>query len=662
MTVPRVHRICIGMVFCILHGFWDEGEHLSAQDRKIDSLLHRADSLRNTDTREAFRLAAQAYEEAQDRKLLHDLAEAELILGACYIQLGSYAEALEHLLRAGDHFSKHNEEDARQRVSKQLGDLYWADGKFEEALAHFQEVYSYGLRKNDSALILDGLISQGRCYGNMNQADTALTLFGKAHNLAVQSGDSTRALVTFFYIGDVFLYSGRAGEALEMFHELEKSLDSPYLSRQNAASLYQSMTDAYLRLGRGDSAAFFASKTAEALVGSREYNRLANLHQALFRIDTLRRNFRSAVEEHLLYQSYRDSALQSDHRKNLANLDIYRELTRSRAEVEELSLENQIKDMQIRQRKILNGTALVVILLLGALVVISVRTSDKIRSQIRQLEVRKVQLEEANGLITLQSKQLQEKNKDLENLIEELRTTQQHLVQSEKMSSLGTLLSGVSHEINNPLNFISGGKMILLESEAAPDAHPREVLVKREMAYQMIDKGLERATEIVKALMTLTDIGSEKKEMTDIEAMINGVLLILTRKENRDVQIERDYKARNRIPAYPQKLQQALINVLENAMQATLEDHPHPRRILVHTKESRNHLIVEISNTGFPVPEANLDRIFDPFFTTKDPNQGKGLGLAIAYAHVDEHYGSIRARNLPDGVQISIELPLRDLD
>jgi signal transduction histidine kinase len=256
-------------------------------------------------------------------------------------------------------------------------------------------------------------------------------------------------------------------------------------------------------------------------------------------------------------------------------------------------------------------------------------------------------------------KTVNERTENLHLVIEELKTAQNHLVQSEKMVSLGTLTAGVAHEINNPLNFISGGINIIKDIKPEIEQSiPDDLKESWTVAINIISEGLDRSVNIVNTLMTFSGIGESKLENQNIHAIIDNTLLFMMSGIRKDIVITKDYKLDELVPVYVEKMHQVFINILNNAVFALDSEKIMGKLIAIKTFRHNHNAVIEISNSGPEIPSEYLSRIFDPFFTTKDPNKGKGLGLSICYTYINEHKGKIRVENSGNGVRFIIELPL----
>ena len=253
---------------------------------------------------------------------------------------------------------------------------------------------------------------------------------------------------------------------------------------------------------------------------------------------------------------------------------------------------------------------------------------------------------------------------------EALRTQQQELAQAEKMASLGTLAAGIAHEINNPLNFISGSlhalntlksEYLKLQKEISPEQ--QQLLRQIEQIMTSSFEGVHRASEIVSSLKFFASPARDEKMAHPLDRLLYPVLMECESKLPERTLLVQQIEPGLRIMAHEEPLQQAFLNILENAIEAieSKEIKGNERVELTAEKDSKNRrplVKVSIFNTGPAIPEKELKRVFDPFFTSKEAGKGSGLGMTISYLIISEHQGTIRIRNLSDGVRVDVLLPL----
>jgi len=242
---------------------------------------------------------------------------------------------------------------------------------------------------------------------------------------------------------------------------------------------------------------------------------------------------------------------------------------------------------------------------------------------------------------------------ELVTTLKRLKQTQNQLVQSEKMASLGVLSSGIAHEINNPLNFIYGGMWAL---ENYINEHLTDHRERMRFIVESLHEGVSRAAGIVKSLSQYCRQDDSPLVQADIHVIIDNCLMILNNQMKFRIEIQKNYTEDAYVFLCNEgKIHQVILSILMNAGQA-IED---KGTISITTRTDNQHLIVAVADTGCGIKPEHLSKITDPFFTTKDPGKGTGLGLSIAYSIVKEHNGSLEFESKPgEGTRVTIMLPL----
>lgn len=620
--------------------------------------LKIAHEIANDDISGALDLAREALRQSEILGAKGLVADSKLAIGLFYDYLGVRDEAIEYLEEAIEVFKQLGIPDKEARALMLVGNAYWYLNQFESALKYYTRASLIGASLNDTILIISGINAKGAVYGNTGQMDSALILFREANQLAREIDSKEQIILSFYNIGDAYLYSGRVDDALGIFHELEKEYNIEAYSSKHLGNLYNSFTLAHILKKDLKWAKEYAEK---ARVTLEDYSRLTESQEYfhnMYRIDSLEGNYQSALQNFTRYTQLNDSLNNEAFKERLLKLEISSDLKAQEVEIDRLTMDNRLKDMQIRQRKIINYGGIAGFLLLLTILFLLIRSAYKTRERNVLLEEQKDELEKANVKIRTQSLDLLDKNAELESVIEELKATQQHLVQSEKMASLGTLTAGVAHEINNPLNFISGGLGIIEESDQKDSGlTEKEKEKRRKKATKLAFDGLERATEIVKALVTFSHRGSSQKNLSNLHDIIDNTLLFLHSKLNDQIEIRKEYKFTELIPVYQDKMHQVILNIIDNAIFATGKIKEGEKLISISTGRKGSNMVLDISNNGLAIKEEHIGQLFDPFFTTKAPGEGTGLGLSISYNLVREHDGSIRAENRDGFVHFIIEIP-----
>jgi two-component system, NtrC family, sensor kinase len=254
-------------------------------------------------------------------------------------------------------------------------------------------------------------------------------------------------------------------------------------------------------------------------------------------------------------------------------------------------------------------------------------------------------------------------NRDLEEANAKLRETQVHLIQSEKMASLGQLVAGIAHEINNPLSFALSNVFSIenwlseVQAEAGDCLAPELGLRIQKARARIKDtgQGLERVRELVVKLRTFSRLDEGEFKSIDVREAIESVLLFLRHKMADRVEVIRDYGAQTELACFAGQLNQVLMNVTANAVDAIGEK----GSIVIRTAIEDDMFLIAVKDSGCGISSEHVERIFDPFFTTKPVGQGTGLGLAISYKIVQAHQGRIEVRSaLGEGTEVRVLIPL----
>ncbi len=258
----------------------------------------------------------------------------------------------------------------------------------------------------------------------------------------------------------------------------------------------------------------------------------------------------------------------------------------------------------------------------------------------------------ANEELTATNEELHSQREELETTLTKLQKTQNQLIQSEKMASLGVLAAGIAHEINNPLNFISGGTSAL-ENYLAENA-PEHVQNLAEL-IEIIKTGVKRSATIVSSLNHYSRRDDTMNSICNVQTIIDNCLLMLNNQLKGKINIEREYKNIPPIKCNEGKIHQSFLNILNNAVHSIEKE----GTITISTNSSDAYVQIIFSDTGCGISPEYISRITDPFFTTKAPGKGTGLGLSITQSIIDEHKGKLEFESeLGKGTKVFVYLPI----
>lgn len=266
--------------------------------------------------------------------------------------------------------------------------------------------------------------------------------------------------------------------------------------------------------------------------------------------------------------------------------------------------------------------------------------------------------------------------------MKELKQAQSQLIHTEKMSSLGQMVAGIAHEINNPVSFIAGNlphihtyaedlmAMIELYYASVPgpspeiERHATEIdldFLKEDFpkVLESMDLGVQRIRKIVLSLRNFSRLDESASKEIDIHEGIDNTLILLGNKLKEGINVIRKYGDLPLIECYPAQLNQVFMNLLSNAIDALLEDSDtKDKQITIQTQCQPETISIAIQDNGIGIPEELKKKLFDPFFTTKPVGKGTGLGLAISYKIIEQHAGQIELFSREnEGTTFTIAIP-----
>ncbi|MEL6459376.1 MAG: AAA family ATPase [Cyanobacteria bacterium J06621_15] len=287
------------------------------------------------------------------------------------------------------------------------------------------------------------------------------------------------------------------------------------------------------------------------------------------------------------------------------------------------------------------------------------------------------------------TEEVTQKAAELESTLAELQLTQSQLIQTEKMSGLGQLVAGIAHEINNPINFIYGNlipandyalgliELIHLYQKFYPQNLPEieAKIYEIDLEFVIYDlpklldsmkAGTQRIREIITSFKNFSRLDEAKMKPVDIHAGIDSTLLVLQHKltfntKYQEIEVIKQYSQLPKVNCYASELNQAFMNIVNNAIYALREKNEKKPKIIIKTllKDDSN-ILISIKDNGIGIEKSILDNIFNPFFTTKPVGSGTGLGLSTSYSIVvDKHRGNLICNSIyGKETEFLIELPL----
>jgi signal transduction histidine kinase len=539
--------------------------------------------------------------------------------------------------------------------------LMLSTGNIEEQIEHFQIAGKIGEEINYIPRIQLAYLNLGQSYLEANKLDSAFYYEKKAEQLVLRTNDKmfantiskTYLGTAQMHLGDIYKALGNDSMSLLYYYRSFKT-STESNNRISLSRACARLCRYFIGIGNKDSALYYSLKDIGILktlgmVAGAELN-FGNGYENVYLSYKLNNQFDSAFKYQGLALVTKDSLA----KVRIRNLAEFQKLTYS----EQLRLQNLEKEKVIYQNKVRTYFMLAGICVLLLLAII----------------------------FYVNNRQKHKANKKIEKAYNDLRATQQQLIHSEKMASLGELTAGIAHEIQNPLNFVNNFSEVsneLIDELNAERIKPNaerdeglenEILNDIKQNLEKINHHGKRADAIVKGMLQHSRKSEGKKELTDINALCDEYLRLsyhgLRAKDNSfNATMKTNFdESIGKINIVPQDIGRVLLNLYNNAFYAVSEklkaeslkqNASYKPLVSVQTKKSGNQVSITASDNGNGIPQKIVDKIFQPFFTTKPTGQGTGLGLSLSYDIIKAHDGEIKVESKGgEGAIFIINLPI----
>ncbi len=584
----------------------------------------------------AILLGQQAYELSQKLKYAAGEALSLNRIASAYATVGDYAKSLMFFTKALSISTGIKDEVGIARAFNNLGDTYLTQGDYRKALDLFKRSMSFSVKLQDHYPMAVTSLNIGTCYLYLHQYDSALFYFQNTYSIAEREkfkdfdGDIERGL------GEIETAKKNFQPALYHFNKSVVNYQAAS-DKQDLSITYLSISTLYLNKKQEDSSIYYAKQSlSNAEDGS--YNKgILDASERLWKLYE-NKNDKEAFNYLKLATAAKDSLYSQDKVKQLISLSFEEKQRQQDMEAAQANYRNQIKLYVL-------GGGLIMFLLLATILFRS-------------------------------NRQKQKANKVLETTLNNLKSTQAQLIQSEKMASLGELTAGIAHEIQNPLNFVNNFSEVNKElvDEIKNENNIDEIKAISDDIKQNNEKILfhgKRADAIVKGMLQHSKQTKGIKEPTNINALCDEYLrLSYHGLRAKDKSFNADFKTDfddsiDKINIVPQDIGRVLLNLYNNAFYAVNEkqkasDENYKPTVSIQTKKENNNVHITVSDNGNGIPQNIIDKIFQPFFTTKPTGQGTGLGLSLAYDIITkEHNGTIKVESKEgEGTTFIIQLPI----
>jgi two-component system NtrC family sensor kinase len=502
-------------------------------------------------------------------------------------------------------------------------------------------------------MVADTYLRMGDIYREFKKYDSALLFESSALKEFEGLGNKSYLAICLNNIGNIYQAKRNHQKALDYFFQAFANVDST--EQSDEMGFYAAnISVEFLNVGNFEQALFYAKKALQLFqkTGNKEWQK--RILQNIAGIYTANKDYKNAIHYINEYDALKDSLNNTQSQNKISELQSHYENGQKEKQIDFLKKEAML-NTTIRNVLIIGSALLVIIVLLIA----------------RQYSVKR----KSEYLIKA-------KNIALSKTLEELKSTQSQLIQSEKMASLGELTAGIAHEIQNPLNFVNNFSEVSNEliSEIQEERHKEqgtrdeqmqdEILNDIKQNLEKINHHGKRADAIVKGMLQHSRSSAGVKEPTDINALADEYLRLSyhgLRAKDKDFNatMNTDFdNAIGKINIIPQDIGRVLLNLYNNAFYAVSEKKKsagaaYEPIVTVSTKKSGNQVSIIVSDNGNGIPKNIVDKIFQPFFTTKPTGQGTGLGLSLSYDIVKAHGGEIKVQTKEgEGSEFVVQLPL----
>jgi len=625
-------------------------------------------------------------------------------LGGIHYEMGNLKEAILNTHKALTLLDVHAGEldtNAKTLALNNLAVYYDEEGNNEKALGLYQKVYDIALESKDDYELGRTMVNMSCVFGKIGNHE-------KAINLLLQSEVHFKKLKSEYYLGfsyanlssnyieinklDSALYFGK--RALKMSEQVQSSVGISsdllnlgmiqhalkdydqalhYLNRalllekdiknvENYPRLLGEFSQVYLAMGQYQKALDTAEEYYQFSLKTNLLPHLEKSGRMLAGIHEKLGNPEQALFYYKAFMKIKDSLFSKEKYLEIGRIEASHEADqREREQKAQITLQQSEIKRQEAFNKYIGMTLLLTTLLslvLGKIIQIKKKSNTTLREKNNEITEQKNRISEQESL-------LRKYNTELEETIQKLSGTRKQLVQSEKMASLGILVAGVAHEMNNPINFASCGvnalkkrlvhlKPLVLDKNPS-NKNTTKLIDEIDELMKTVENGTQRSAKIVKDLSLFAYKDNDHMGPVSLNDILDSTLNLL-KKELSNITLVKNFGSIPMIQGFGTKLTQVFTNIILNALQAISKN-----GILTITtlSESTNEVQVLFHNTGPKIKKEILPHIFDPFFTTKPIGKGTGLGLSISFGIVEQHNGSITCQSHETkGTTFLIKLPV----
>lgn len=574
-------------------------------------------------------------------------------LGLTAMALGNYSKALQYYYECLTAAEAVNDQNTEATAYNNIAIVNYYQNKLVEAEVNYKKFLDVSTQLHDTDGIVIANNNIGEVYLDKNEFAKAKEYFTTALKNATLSGKKRSIISSTKNLGLLYFKTDSFALAAAYFKKAaELALETGY--KPSACVALNGLAKTLNKQGKQKEALIYAQ---QALTMAREMGQpqlMRDANEVMAVIYESMGDGMQALKHFQLFKQYADS---------LRNSEAERMSERLKAEFDFSKKELEFERKTLQQRWIIfSAFAALATALLIIFLVYRSRQKEK----------------KANVVLHHQNELIEQQKKNAESTLEQLKTTQKQLIQSEKMASLGEMTAGIAHEIQNPLNFVNNFSDVSTElmkelvDEVAKGNTDEVKAIANDLIgnLEKISHHGERASSIVKGMLQHSRTSSGQKELTDINALCDEYLRLAyhglrAKDKSFNTKFETSFdETIGKIKVLPQDFGRVILNLINNAFYAVSEKkkksgESYTPEVTISTKKNNNSIEIKIRDNGTGIPQKALDKIFQPFFTTKPTGQGTGLGLSLSYEIITKaHGGELKVETKEgEGTTFIINLP-----
>ncbi len=572
------------------------------------------------------------YQDFKGKNDLRSAADAINKVAFVYWNNNHYREAIRYYEISLDLNEKINNENGIAMINNNLGMLYSDVGNFERSLGHFRSTLAARKSNKEKEGIISAEVNMSVVLNNIGRYNESIDLLDDALRSAKELQDYEKIRSVYGMLSETHEKAGNVDESIKYF------------------DLYRTFHEEAQRKQM--------EKVNQKLAEEKAQRQQVELEKARQENELLKKQLQVVQQEEIIKEQ--DSVAQI----LVADLDSAQRVQKilmQEAEIADLqAAAADEKNQQLeREKKYLANITTIIVITAVLLISLVVFIVFRIRKHNNILVEKNEKIEEQNEAVSKLNDELKVINKELVESLDELRKTKEKLVMSEKMASIGSVVGGIAHEINNSVNFIAGSSEMICniineQSDEIKKQMGEDFEVIEEL-QETIKSGIERTNSFISKIRSDVYKISKFMEVDLVEIVEKSLGTLKHKIDSKHINIIRKYPDTFISECIPEHIEQLFTNIIDNAIEA-VED---GGDIQLNIEQTGETVSVTIKDDGVGIDVTDISKIYDPFFTTKDIGRGSGLGLYMAYSYVNSHNGQINVQSEKGvGSEFKISLPI----